>query len=68
MGFEELMRKLAALIGLAPPQVAVKREETRRARGGSVSKATLYMIGRDGPELFVPKTTGKIVHHERDRS
>ena len=32
-----------------------------RASGGSVSANSPYMVGEEGPELFVPKTSGSII-------
>jgi len=32
-----------------------------RAEGGPVSQGTPYMVGEEGPELFVPRASGKIV-------
>jgi TP901 family phage tail tape measure protein len=32
-----------------------------RAMGGAVSGATPYMVGEQGPELFVPESSGKII-------
>jgi TP901 family phage tail tape measure protein len=32
-----------------------------RAMGGAVSGATPYMVGEQGPELFVPQSSGKII-------
>lgn len=33
-----------------------------RANGGFVSAGTPYQVGEDGPELFVPRTSGDIVN------
>jgi hypothetical protein len=32
-----------------------------RAMGGPVSRGTSYVVGEQGPELFVPNTSGKII-------
>jgi hypothetical protein len=36
-----------------------------RAVGGPVSKSTPYLVGEDGPEIFVPKAAGDIVPNNR---
>jgi D-alanyl-D-alanine carboxypeptidase len=36
-----------------------------RAVGGPVSKSTPYLVGEDGPEIFVPKAAGDIVSNNR---
>lgn len=37
----------------------------RRAVGGPVSKSTPYLVGEEGPEIFVPKAAGDIVPNDR---
>lgn len=37
----------------------------RRAAGGPVSKSTPYLVGENGPEIFVPKAAGDIVPNDR---
>ena len=37
----------------------------RRATGGPVSKSTPYLVGENGPEIFVPKASGDIVPNDR---
>jgi len=37
----------------------------RRAVGGPVSKSTPYLVGENGPEIFVPKDAGDIVPNNR---
>ena len=37
----------------------------RRAVGGPVSKSTPYLVGENGPEIFVPKDAGNIVPNDR---
>ena len=34
-----------------------------RARGGPVNAGSPYMIGEEGPEYFVPMTSGHIIPH-----
>jgi hypothetical protein len=36
-----------------------------RAVGGPVSKSTPYLVGENGPEIFVPKDAGDIVPNDR---
>ena len=36
-----------------------------RAVGGPVSKSTPYLVGENGPEIFVPKAAGDIVPNDR---
>lgn len=36
-----------------------------RASGGSVSKNSPYMVGEQGPELFVPSTSGSIIPNNK---
>jgi Skp family chaperone for outer membrane proteins len=36
-----------------------------RAAGGPVSKSTPYLVGENGPEIFVPKDAGNIVPNDR---
>jgi len=36
-----------------------------RAVGGPVSKSTPYLVGENGPEIFVPKDAGNIVPNDR---
>jgi hypothetical protein len=36
-----------------------------RAVGGPVSKSTPYLVGEEGPEIFVPKAAGDIVPNDR---
>ena len=37
----------------------------RRASGGPVASGTPYLVGEQGPELFVPNNSGTIVPHNR---
>ena len=37
----------------------------RRAAGGPVSQSTPYLVGENGPEIFVPKDAGDIVPNNR---
>jgi signal transduction histidine kinase len=32
-----------------------------RASGGSVSSGTTYLVGEEGPEMFTPRTSGRII-------
>ena len=43
--------------GTKPPEA--------RAVGGPVSKSTPYLVGEDGPEIFVPKAAGDIVPNNK---
>jgi hypothetical protein len=43
--------------GTKPPEA--------RAVGGPVSKSTPYLVGEEGPEIFVPKAAGDIVPNNR---
>ena len=43
--------------GTKPPEA--------RAVGGPVSKSTPYLVGEEGPEIFVPKAAGDIVPNDR---
>ena len=36
-------------------------DPTKRARGGSVAKNSPYMVGEQGPELFIPGGSGTII-------
>lgn len=38
---------------------------TMKAGGGDVSQNLPYMVGENGPELFIPKTGGTIIPNER---
>lgn len=38
---------------------------TAKAGGGAVSQSIPYMVGENGPELFVPQTGGAIIPNER---
>jgi hypothetical protein len=42
-----------------------RRGVDRRAAGGPVSKSTPYLVGEQGPEIFVPKAAGDIVPNDR---
>ena len=35
-----------------------------KAEGGQVSSGTMYLVGEEGPELFVPRTDGYIINNE----
>ena len=35
-----------------------------KASGGQVSSGTMYLVGEEGPELFVPRTDGYIINNE----
>jgi hypothetical protein len=37
----------------------------KRAAGGPVNKSTPYLVGEEGPEIFVPKGAGDIVPNDR---
>ena len=41
------------------------RNLTGRAVGGPVSKSTPYIVGENGPEIFVPKAAGDIIPNNR---
>jgi len=61
---------VSALGGLVGGYVGGKVGEAasgpeHRAVGGPVSKSTPYLVGEDGPEIFVPKAAGDIVPNNR---
>jgi polyhydroxyalkanoate synthesis regulator phasin len=39
-------------------------EKNKRQLGGPVSKDTSYLVGEVGPEVFIPKVSGKIVSND----
>lgn len=57
----------------APPQRTLDRREyetlltdrylEKRARGGAVEAGQPYLVGEEGPEVYVPSTSGTIVPH-----
>lgn len=48
--------------GLTPEQIAaILANVKKRAAGGPVSAGSPYIVGEDGPELFVPGTSGTIM-------
>jgi hypothetical protein len=61
---------VSALGGLAGMYLGGKAGEAMagpeaRAVGGPVSKSTPYLVGEEGPEIFVPKGAGDIVPNNR---
>ena len=50
---------LGSLFGGSPS--AIPQAPVMRARGGPLSAGQLSMVGERGPELFVPRTSGKII-------
>ncbi|WP_230684382.1 hypothetical protein, partial [Streptococcus pneumoniae] len=36
----------------------------RRAKGGPVDRRTAYVIGEEGPEVYVPKSDGMVLPNE----
>jgi hypothetical protein len=38
---------------------------TKRAKGGTVNNSQPYMVGEQGPELFVPNSAGNIVPNDQ---
>ena len=67
MSLEEIGTRVAALsTGMplgAPMDAAIARRiaMTGRASGGSVTGGTPYMVGENGPEVFVPGIDGTII-------
>ena len=67
MSLEEIGRRVSALdtgFGLSAPMDAATARRiamTGRASGGSVTGGTPYMVGENGPEVFVPGIDGTII-------
>jgi len=51
---------LGSLFGGGGPS-AIPQAPVMRARGGPLNAGQLSMVGERGPELFVPRTSGKII-------
>jgi len=58
---KQIMNLLAPGLGTALGPVSI----LPRASGGPVSARTPYIIGENGPELFVPNTAGRIIPNNR---
>lgn len=56
-----LANNLPFVGGFLPAQGTRNRRESRRAAGGPVTGGQQYMVGEQGPELFVPNQSGSIV-------
>lgn len=56
----------AAVVASGMAQVANIKSQSYsgRALGGPVNATSPYMVGENGPEVFVPKTSGQIVRNE----
>lgn len=55
--------------GLSPELIASARQQMAaafagRAHGGPVTARTPYIVGEDGPELFVPRSSGTVVPND----
>lgn len=60
-GFDQLVRDLEASEERRfRMQVSVDTVGTR-ARGGPVERGSEYLVGEEGPEMFVPRTSGTII-------
>lgn len=44
--------------------VRMRMTNERMATGGQVASNTIYTVGEEGPELFVPASNGYIINHE----
>ena len=56
-----LANNLPFIGGFLPAQGTRNRRESGRAAGGPVTGGQQYMVGEQGPELFVPNQSGSIV-------
>jgi TP901 family phage tail tape measure protein len=58
-----IARGLVGVLGLGALAGAMDAVEAQlgKARGGSVLKGTPYTVGENGPETFVPSTSGRII-------
>ena len=56
----------AAVVASGMAQVANIKSQSYsgKALGGPVNATSAYMVGENGPEVFVPKTSGNIVRNE----
>jgi len=56
-----LANSLPFIGGFLPAQGTRTKRDSGRAAGGSVTGGQQYMVGEQGPELFVPNQSGSIV-------
>jgi len=56
-----LANNLPFIGGFLPAQGTRTKRESGRAAGGPVTSGQQYMVGEQGPELFVPNQSGSIV-------
>jgi hypothetical protein len=66
----EIMRRIEAALHDVTVNVHVDQDPGHvpgggRAGGGPVAANTAYIVGEEGPEMFVPKTGGTIVPHSQ---
>jgi hypothetical protein len=56
----------AAVVASGMAQVSTIKSQSYsgRALGGPVNATSPYMVGENGPEVFIPKTSGQIVRNE----
>ena len=47
------------------PMDQFKQAAMMMAKGGAVSKGQPYVVGENGPEMFVPNSTGQITQNAR---
>lgn len=59
--FSFIMAGAAVAMGLAQVAQISSQQYTGRAIGGPVAGGTPYIVGENGPEMFVPQGAGKVV-------
>lgn len=60
-----IMRAILSVLGIFSPTAAASLSSMvgipGRAKGGPVGSNKMYMVGEEGPELFIPRTAGNII-------
>jgi len=56
----DAVRSFGGRINIVPPE--------GRARGGPVNSRSPYLVGEEGPELFIPAASGRIVSHGKTKN
>jgi hypothetical protein len=55
----DTLRSFGGRINIVPPE--------QRAKGGPVTSRSPYLVGEEGPELFIPSASGQIVSHGKTK-